>query len=320
MISDVTYRACLPVLEDAELDEEEQTEKIKAIVSATLSIDGQPLEDAVLNVRWQHRSAKNPSRTTPPVRQAIIRQSSPSPWQHAARASTPSLSGSPSIGRASPALPSGMNGSPHPFIRSRSFASASPFNSPRASPRLAFANPIPHSPSLSNYEFNDGYTERNDYGDYGSDNVDWLVNDEAGSRPSSSGAGSTSEGGLNPAAASWTRPQSDEMSSYDMLRSVMGDGKTDEEIERALEEHGYDLSATIMTLMGVSSAPQDQSYFPENAGQILVGKSMAPSQPISIDQSDKGRSNIICKYWLSSGSCLRADCRFSHDLSSHICK
>ncbi|KAL9127307.1 MAG: hypothetical protein Q9217_003794 [Psora testacea] len=318
MVSDATYESCLPILEDALLDEEEKTEKIEGLVKAELSLSGQELEDSVLSILWRHRNIKNPSKSTPPVRHTILRQTAPSPWQHSARASSPSVVGSPGAGRASPAPPPGFGVAPPAFMRSKSFGTGSPFGSPRPSPRLAFASPIPHSPSLSNYEFSDTNAEKNDYGDYGSDTVDWLVNDESGSRPSSSGAGSVSENGLNAAAASWIQPQSSEMSSYDMLRSVMGDGKTDEEIETALEANGYDLSATIMNLMGVTQ--QEQGYFPETDAKILVGKSMAPSQPIMIDPTERARSNIICKYWLSNGSCLRADCRFSHDLSSHICK
>lgn len=111
------------------------------------------------------------------------------------------------------------------------------------------------------------------------------------------------------------------MSPYDILRSVMGDGKTDEEIEICLEANGYDLSTTIINLMGSQpGSQQDQSFSPEQDRQILIGKSLTPSQPIMIDQTEQGRSSVICKYWLSNGSCLRADCRFSHDLSSHICK
>ena len=318
MVADATYESCLPILEDTALDEEEKTEQIEGLVKAELSLSGQALEDTVLNVLWRHRSIQKPSTSTPPLRYTILRQSSPSPWQHAARTSTPSAAGSPSISRASPVAPPGSAVARPSFMRSKSYGTSSPFGSPRPSPRLAFANPIPHSPSLSNYEFSDTNTEKNDYGDYGSDTVDWLVNDETGSRPSSSGAGSVSESGLNAAAASWIQPQSSEMSSYDMLRSVMGDGKTDEEIESALEANGYDLSATITNFMGASQ--QDQTYFPETDGHVLIGKSMTPSQPIMIDQTERGRSSIICKYWLSNGNCLRADCRFSHDLSSHICK
>lgn len=317
MVSDALYELCLPVLEDQDLDEEEKTERLEQIVQTELSLTGPPLEDAVLSTLWRFRDAKAPSVSSPPARNIIIRRNSPAPWQ-SARSSTPA---SPALSRASPAPPPGFGAARPTFIRSRSHGNGSPFTSPRASPRLAFTQPIPHSPSLASYEFSEPSSERNEYGDYGSDTVDWLVNEEYSSRPSSSGAGSTSEGGLNAAAASWIQPQGNEMSPYDMLRSVMGDGKSDEEIESALEANGYDLSTTLMNLMATQTEyQQEHSYFPETDGQILIGKSMTPSQPITIDQSERGRSNIVCKYWLSNGSCLRADCRFSHDLSSHICK
>lgn len=317
MVSDAIYDLCLPILENQAFEEEEKTEKLEEMVQTALSLTGHPLEDIVLSILWRFRDSKAPSVSSPPVRHTIIRRNSPAPWQ----ISRASPSASPALGRASPAPPPGFGVAPPAFMRSKSYGGGSPFSSPRSSPRLAFAHPIPHSPSLASYEFSEPSSDRNEYGDYGSDTVDWLVNEESNSRPSSSGAGSTSESGLNAAAASWIQPQSNEMSPYDMLRSVMGDGKSDEEIETALEANGYDLSTTLMNLMGTQAGhQQEQSYFPENDGQILIGKSMVPSQPIMIDQTERGRSNIVCKYWLSNGSCLRADCRFSHDLSSHICK
>lgn len=318
MVSDAIYELCLPTLVDEALDEEEKTEKLEDILRTELSIAGRQLEDAVLSILWRYRETKVTSVTSPPLRHSVVRRSSPASWQNP-RASTPSAS--PSLSRASPAPPPGFGVAPPAFMRSKSHGGGSPFSSPRPSPRLAFAQPIPHSPSLASYEFSEPSSERDEYGDYGSDTVDWLVNEGSNSRPSSSGAGSTSESGLNAAAASWIQPQSNEMSPYDMLRSVMGDGKSDEEIESALEANGYDLSTTLMNLMGRNGGyQQEQSYFPENDGQILIGKSTTPSQPIMIDQTERSRSNIVCKYWLSNGSCLRADCRFSHDLSSHICK
>ena len=317
MVSDALYDLCLPTLEDEALEEEEKTEKLEQTVQTELSVNGPPLEDAVLSILWRFREAKAPPKSSPAARHTIIRRNSPASWQNA-RSSSPV---SPALGRASPVPPPGYGVAPPSFMRSKSYGAGSPFTSPRASPRLAFAHPIPHSPSLASYEFSQPPSEHTEYGDYGSDTVDWLVNDECSSRPSSSGAGSTPESGLNAAAASWIQPQANEMSPYDMLRSVMGDGKSDEEIEGALEANQYDLSATLMYLMGNQAGyQQEQSYFPEKDGQILIGKSMMPSQPITIDQPERGRSNIVCKYWLASGSCLRADCRFSHDLSSHICK
>lgn len=313
MVSDALYELCLPVLNDLTIEDEDKTEKLEELLQRESSLTGKQLEDAVLNVLWQFRESTVPSKTSPPLRHTIIRRSSPAPWQ-----STPIAS--PSLSGAIPVPPPGLGSTRPGFIRAKSF-NASPFTSPRPSPRLAFANPLPHSPSLSSYEFSEPATLQNDYGDYGSDTVDWLVNDDPNSRPSSSGAGSTYESGLSGAAASWMQPQQHEMSPYDMLRSVLGDGKSNEEIESALEAGGYDLSTTLANLMESQAMyPQEQTYVPESDRQILIGKSMTTSPPILVDQAARSRSSTVCKYWLSNGNCLRADCRFSHDLSSHICK
>ena len=315
MISDDAFDSCLPILEDEALDEEEKTEKLEAHLQKEQSLSGKALEDAVLSALWRFRDTKIPSVGTPPIRHAIIRRNSPAPWQTPKNA-TPV--GSPALSRASPAPPPGIL--PPAYVRSRSFGGSN-FSSPRPSPRLNFATPIPHSPSLSDYVPSDFSNEKPDTGEYSSDTVDWLFNDESNSRPPSSGAGSISGTMLNAAAADWVQPQQAEMSPHDMLRSIMGDYKSDEEIESALEANGYDLSSTIMNLMGTAEAyQQDQSYFPGEDAQVLIGKSMASIQPTALDPNERGRNNVICKYWLSSGSCLRADCRFSHDLSSNICK
>ena len=316
-ISDATFELCRPTLEDDALEEEDKTEKLEAILRQATSLTGRPLEEAVLNVLWRYRDSKAPPPLSSPPAARINRKSSPAPWQ-ISRSTTPLASPPPSGNSAAAPHPFGT--APPAFTRTRSFA-GSPFGSPRPSPSLVFASHIPHSPNLSSYEFSEPVPglQANDYGDFGSDTVDWLVNDDSTSRPSSSGAGSAYESSLNANAATWIQPQQTEMSPYDMLRSILGDGKTDEEIEAALEANGYDLSTAIMSLMG--SAPlEDQSNGSGEQGQILVGRSMMTSQPINIAQSTPPRSSVMCKYWLSTGTCLRADCRFSHDLSSHICK
>jgi hypothetical protein len=316
MVSDAIYELCLPLLEDTAVDDEDRTEQLEQLVQKEASLTGQPLEDAVLTILWRFRDSKDPSKSSAPVRHTIIRKSSPAPWQ--AQASSPVAS--PSLASAVITPPPGLGSARTGYVRAKSF-NASQWTGPRPAPQLAFASHIPHSPTLSSYEFHDAGAVPNDYGDYGSDTVDWLVNDEAYSRPSSSGAGSAYDCGLNGAAAAWIQPQQHEMSPYDILRSVLGDGKTDEEIESALEANGYDLSAAMMSLMGTQVMyPQDQSYGAENGGQIVIGKSMLTNAPLAIEQPGRSRSGIVCKYWLANGSCLRADCRFSHDLSSHICK
>lgn len=174
------------------------------------------------------------------------------------------------------------------------------------------AQPLPHSPNLNAYEFSDASPVPDIYGDYGSDTVDWLVADDAVSIASSTGTGS-----LSAAAPEWV-PQPD-MSPHDMLRSILGDKMSDEQIETALEEHAYDLSAAIATLLGTSHGETVATATTiDGASGILIGKSMTTLARPSTPGSSK--SPVVCKYWLASGSCLRADCRFAHDTGGYVCK
>jgi len=317
MVSDETYEICLPLLQDENLDDEERTDKLEELLKKETTLVGSSLENAVLDVLWRYRESSTNPTSPPPMRHTVLRRPSPAPWQIPRGSTGTPVSSSPRLG-VSPLAPPGFI--PQSFNRAKS-STASPFTSPRPSPRLAFSSPaIPHSPSLNAYEFPTDTSPTQDiYGDYGSENVDWLVNDDGGSNTSSSAGG---QSGLNAAAAEYIQPQQSDMSPYDMLRSILGPSKSDEEIEAALAVHGYDLSATIMAFMegqtGDTSTVQAQSTEAKNA--ILIGKSMTPEVPRPITPAGQQRSGVVCRFWLSTGQCLRADCRFSHDLSNHICK
>lgn len=297
MASDEHYHICLPILRDNALDDDDKTEKLEELLRRETTLQGAPLENTILSVLWRHRNGGDASDA--PFRHTIIRKSSPAPWQ-VNRAPTPVGSPPPS---SSPATAHGFPQSRPSFSRQRS-AISSPFASPRPSPRLALAQHIPHSPSLNAYEFSEQSAAPDIYGDYGSDNVEWLLQDETASNASSTG--------LSAAAAEWL-PQPD-MSPYDILRSVLGDKKTDDEIEKALNQHSYDLGATIAALVGT----EDAQYTAIPDSNILVGKSMAAQPRPTTPNASK--TPVVCKYWLASGSCLRADCRFAHDTSGYLCK
>lgn len=145
------------------------------------------------------------------------------------------------------------------------------------------------------------------------------MNDDGGSNTSSSAGGHS---GLNAAAAEYIQPQQSDMSPYDMLRSILGPSKSDDEIETALAMHGYDLSATIMAFMDgqATDGMAAQAQPTETKNAILIGKSMVADVPRPVTPAGQQRSGVVCRFWLSTGQCLRADCRFSHDLSNHICK
>ncbi|KAK8203753.1 CCCH zinc finger and SMR domain-containing protein [Phyllosticta capitalensis] len=311
MVSDEVYGLCLPVLQDDALEDEDKTEKLEDLLRDKTSLTGKPLEDAVLDSLWRFRSSTSSSASPPPVRHTIIRRSSPAPWQ-VGRAPTPSNS-SPRV-----APPPGFGVAPPGFSRAKS-STASPFTSPRPSPRLAYATPhIPHSPNLNAYEFSEPSHTPDIYGDYGSDTVDWLVNDDVVSVSSSLPGDAT----LNGAAAEWVQPYTANMTPYDMLRSILRDERSDEEIQRALEGNGYDFTATIQALMDSAAQGLNGQHAlllnqPEKT--FVVGKSMSPSfRPAT--PSAQTKTHVLCKYWLQNGQCARADCRFSHDPSKTVCK
>lgn len=310
MVSDELLEMCLQILQDQALNEEEQVEKVEEFLRANTSLSGSSLENAVLDILWRHRNRTLPDSSPPPSRHTVIRRSSPAPWQMP-RSSTP-LSPPSNLG-TSPGSASWVTSSRGALSRPPISSTASPFSSPRPSPRLAFAQPIPHSPSLNAYEFSDQSQASDFYGDLGSDsNVDWLVADDATSATSSQGGLSTP--GLSATAAEFVP----DMSPHDILRTVLGDRRSNDEIEAALEANSYDLGATIAAL----SQDQEADAFgkQQEDARVIVGKSMAMEQMRPATPSGPHRNPVVCKYWLSTGQCLRADCRFSHDLTNHVCK
>jgi hypothetical protein len=310
MVSDELLEKCLPILQDVDLDEEEQVEKVEEFLRANTTLAGPPLENAVLDILWRHRNRNQPD-SSPPARHTVIRRSSPAPWQMA-RASTP-LSPHSNLG-TSPGSTSWVQSSRGAFARPPLSSTVSPFTSPRPSPRLALAQPIPHSPNLNAYEFSDQSQISDFYGDLGSDsNIDWLVADDANSTTSSAGGLST-PGALSATAVEFVP----DMSPHDILRTVLGDKRSNDEIEAALEANSYDLGATIASLS--QDLETEAIAKQQDDGRVLVGKSMTMEQVRPVTPLGSSRSPVVCKYWLSTGQCLRADCRFSHDLTTHVCK
>jgi len=309
MVSDETYEICLPVLQDESIDEEDKTDRLEELLRKETTLTGANLENVILDALWRYREGHGTATSPPPMRPNILRRPSPSPW----RGSSTPMSGSPRLG-VSPLAPPGFMPS---LMRTKS-STVSPFSSPRPSPRLAFAAPvIPNSPSLNAYEFASDTSPSNEiFGDLQNDNVDWLVSDDAISVTSSVGTLSS----MSVPVPEYMSSQQTDMTPYDMLRSILGHSKTDEEIEAALALHGYDLSATITAIMDAqSNDPDNLSGLTPEAKSILIGKSMTPdTRPLT--PSAQQKAGIICKFYLSTGQCLRADCRFSHDLSNHICK
>lgn len=310
MDAEQIFETCLPILKDDSLEEEDKTDKLEELVRKETKLTGKPLENTVLDVLWRYRNQSTPS-TSPTVRHTVVRRNSPAPWQ-TSRSATP-VAGSPRSAAPSPAPQGGGLGVRPALLRMKSsYTNQSPFGSPRASPRPSYLSPyVAPSPKLSfNYE-PPAAPSPNIFDDYDPMSGEWLGG-------GSDDGHSVNSGYAGDAAGEWMQPQMVEMSPYDILRSVLRDEKTDQEIEQILEASGYDLSAAIASLVGGGGQGSETSPEMGSNRTYLVGKSMAVQRPATpVGQS---KTPVVCRYWLSTGQCLRADCRFSHDLSNVVCK
>ena len=108
------------------------------------------------------------------------------------------------------------------------------------------------------------------------------------------------------------------MTPHDMLRSVLGEGRSDEEIDQALDICSYDLAATLAMLMEQQQQHHGFNLCAPVESAAIIGKSTTPSPEKS--RPITPRNGVVCRFFLSTGQCLRADCRYSHDLGTTICK
>ncbi|KAF3902122.1 hypothetical protein ABW21_db0203915 [Orbilia brochopaga] len=319
VLPDEVFDECVAILQNVSLLEEEQTEQVEAVIKSRTGLSGAALEAQTLDVLWRHRAQVSPTSSPPPPRATIIRRASPAPWQVRTAGTPVGTPPPPGFSSAAASLLNHSGGGGTGSI-------GSPFPSPRPSPLLAYSSPrIPHSPSLNAYEYATDVHTPDIYGDYGSENVAWLVADDNPANYLSS------RGGLM---------QQDNLTPHDMLRSVLGEGRSDDEISAALDACGYDLSATLSMLMdqdpsngGNGMTAFDILRTPENKYNYIGGEGMTiaagKNTALTHVGGEYGRSpgrpttpkvGVVCKFFLSTGSCLRADCRFSHDTSSTICK
>ena len=61
-----------------------------------------------------------------------------------------------------------------------------------------------------------------------------------------------------------------DMGPYDMLRSVLGNERSDDEIEIALEANGYDLTAALLALMGGQNGQAPVATTPMGSESVQV--------------------------------------------------
>ncbi|KAF9245321.1 hypothetical protein BU15DRAFT_85645 [Melanogaster broomeanus] len=130
------------------------------------------------------------------------------------------------------------------------------------------------------------------------------------------------------------------MTPLDVLSSVFGSTLAPSELEDALSHNGYDFEKAMAWLIdrALPSPPQHpqariQQMQPMGARVTLVSRDGAAAMrggraghPTLARPAGRGTNarpvpggNRVCRYYLA-GECLRADCRFSHDLERALCR
>ncbi|KAF8573761.1 hypothetical protein K439DRAFT_1642732 [Ramaria rubella] len=128
------------------------------------------------------------------------------------------------------------------------------------------------------------------------------------------------------------------MTPFDVLSSVFGQSVSTAELNEALEVNGYDFESAMAWLVD-KALPQSTQPFPpisvprpQQHGRVVVvpretafvmrgrgfGSSSGRNSPRYGMRPVQG-ANRVCRYFLA-GECMRADCRFSHDLERAMCR
>ncbi|KAF9258726.1 hypothetical protein L218DRAFT_1080285 [Marasmius fiardii PR-910] len=127
----------------------------------------------------------------------------------------------------------------------------------------------------------------------------------------------------------------DGMTPFDVLSSVFGSTLAPSELEEALAENGYDFERAMQWLIERALPPVSQNNpikMQHIGGRVtLVSQDLRGMNRGGYPNSGPGRptryvngkpvpgGNRVCRYFVA-GECLRADCRFSHDLERALCR
>ncbi|KAK2465635.1 hypothetical protein APHAL10511_002179 [Amanita phalloides] len=129
----------------------------------------------------------------------------------------------------------------------------------------------------------------------------------------------------------------DGMTPLDVLSSVFGSTLAPSELEDALASNGYDFERAMAWLIDktVPPVPQPQIRMQSMGNRVTLvsrdaqptsrGRGVLPLPPARNNQKYANNAKPaqpatrVCRYYLA-GECLRADCRFSHELERALCR
>ncbi|KDR67921.1 hypothetical protein GALMADRAFT_257406 [Galerina marginata CBS 339.88] len=131
----------------------------------------------------------------------------------------------------------------------------------------------------------------------------------------------------------------DGMTPFDVLSSVFGSTLAPSELEEALAASGFDFDRAMAWLVD-RALPAAPTHSPQNRMQHMGARVTLVSRDavrggargVGFQPAAAGRpaprytngrpvpgGNRVCRYFVA-GECLRADCRFSHDLERALCR
>ncbi|KAK9356013.1 hypothetical protein V1523DRAFT_423632 [Lipomyces doorenjongii] len=130
---------------------------------------------------------------------------------------------------------------------------------------------------------------------------------------------------ISPATPTSTLPLVDSTSSpFDHIRAALAvppaANLTDTEITAALERNGYDILVTLTELLDKLTG-----RVPQQPQQPVKVQTIGPAYSVATTSGaggnkEHGKIPTVCRYFLTTGQCLRPDCRFTHDLSATVCR
>ncbi|KAF5323172.1 hypothetical protein D9619_013735 [Psilocybe cf. subviscida] len=282
----------------------------------TASLPASPLSSPDFSTQRPVSSAPSPPLSAAATTGSLLRADTPSPdlWAH--NSSSPRAPSNLAI--AAPLIPD--QASP-----GRSFTPSSSLRTSHRpkdeddedDPFDPFANPIPSFHSITISDFDTTY-----------DSHPWPPPSSLDQDYFGNAYGASEFMGAEPESDEASAALTDGMMPFDVLSSVFGSTLAPSELEEALAANGFDFDRAMSWLIdralpaAPSQTPQSRVQHNMGARVTLVSRGDGGRGPAP-RYANNGRpgtgGNRVCRYFVA-GECLRADCRFSHDLERALCR
>ncbi|KAK9449725.1 uncharacterized protein V1518DRAFT_414482 [Limtongia smithiae] len=136
----------------------------------------------------------------------------------------------------------------------------------------------------------------------------------------------TANGAATPSQLSPSVSAEAQASPFDHIRVAMcvpeAANVTNAEITLCLEKNGYDVLLTLKELVDRVTGRTPAAKVADSVKVQTIGPVYSIQTQHTSTSATKEHPKIptVCRYFLTTGQCLRPDCRYSHDLSATVCR